>query len=227
MSPPENDTQWSSLYRLGAVAALAMVALFAIQATVYIVWPPPTTVAGYFALFQKNKLLALLGLDLLLVVDQVLAVPIALALYFALRRANPSVMIAATGFSFVGIAAFLASRPAFDLLYLSNRYAAAATDSEKTVLLAAGQAMLAIFNGTAFHTAYVLGSIAVIMVSAVMLRSHVFSKACGYVGLLEAILGFGLYVPVIGIPLSILSAFGLQLWNILIARRLLQMAGHS
>jgi hypothetical protein len=44
------------------------------------------------------------------------------------------------------------------MLSLSEEYAAATTDAERDLYLAAGQAMLATFEGTAFQVSYVLTS---------------------------------------------------------------------
>jgi hypothetical protein len=60
------DSAWKPLYRIGAVAALIMVVFIVIEIPIYLAWPPPSTVIGYFTLFQNNRLLGLLNLDLLL-----------------------------------------------------------------------------------------------------------------------------------------------------------------
>ncbi len=51
------------------------------------------------------------------------------------------------------------ARPPFEVLYLSQGYAAAATDARRGMFLAAGEAMLATFIGTAFHLSINLFSI--------------------------------------------------------------------
>ena len=56
---------------------------------VFLVDPSPTTVIGYFQLFQKSTLLGLLALDLVYMVSQLLMGLLLLALCVALRRANP------------------------------------------------------------------------------------------------------------------------------------------
>ena len=83
---------WKSLYRVGGTAALIVVVLILIQSFIFIAYPPPSTVIDYFTLFQNNRILGLLGLDLLLTVINVLLIPIYPALYAALRRANESFM---------------------------------------------------------------------------------------------------------------------------------------
>jgi len=56
---------WRPLVRWGAVAAIVVLVMIPLQAAVFLLSPPPTTVADYFALFQANPLLGLLDLDLL------------------------------------------------------------------------------------------------------------------------------------------------------------------
>lgn len=51
----ENDnSNWNWLYKLGGIAALIIVLFIPIQSFIYISFPPPTTVIGYFTLFQNN-----------------------------------------------------------------------------------------------------------------------------------------------------------------------------
>jgi hypothetical protein len=159
----------------------------------------------------------------LLVVDQILGVPIILALYVALRRASESVMAIATALGLVGMAAYLSSNTAFAMLFLSQQYAVATTEAQRSQLVAAGQAMLATYTGTAFQVNYVVGAFVMVMTALVMLRSKIFSKATAYVGILSSVIGLGLYVPRIGIFLSIASVPFLAVWNVLIARRLFRL----
>ncbi len=219
-----SDPRWSWLYRMGSVVALATVAFIPLQAVVYIAWPPPTTAVDYFALFQRNTLLGLLDLDLLLLVEMVMLVPLSLAFYVALRQTSKSWTAIALALGLLGTASYLASNTVFNMLFLSSRYAAATTEAQRAALLAAGEAMLSIYNGTAFHVSYVLGAIAPLIVSLVMLRSRVFGRGAAWMGILANLLAFGLYVPVVGIYLSLLSVLPfLAIWYILVARRLWQL----
>ena len=99
----------------------------------------------------------LVNLDLLLVVDNVLLVVIALALYVALRPTSPSVTTMATGLWLLAIAMFIAANPAVEMLALSDQFAAATSEAQRSAVVAAGQALLAGWEGTAFHVGYVLG----------------------------------------------------------------------
>jgi hypothetical protein len=218
------DSRWKPLYRVGGAAALTIVVLFVIQIIVLVASPPPSTVIGYFTLFHKNALLGLLDLDLLSIADYALMGLMFLALYVALRRASPSFMAIALTLGLVGIAAYFASNTAFNMLSLSNQYAAATTDAQRSLFLAAGQAMLAIYQGTAFYVSYVLVSVAPLIISVVMLRSTLFGKVTAYVGIVANVIGLGFFVPAIGVFLSLISVVGLQIWYILIARRLFMLA---
>ncbi len=221
VSADTGATDRHSLYLTGGVAALVIAVLIPLQAIVFIANPPPDNVLAYFSLFQNNKLLGLLDLDFLMIVDQVLMIPVLLALYVALRRSGESAMIIATALAFLGIAAYFAAREAtFGLLVLSDQYASAATEAQRAMLLAAGQALLANYSGTNFHISYNLGQFAGVVVSAIMLRDTRFGRIAPWAGIIGNIVGWGLYVPGIGIYISLLSVLGLWIWYIVVARKL-------
>ncbi|MCK9209053.1 MAG: hypothetical protein M0P66_18220, partial [Salinivirgaceae bacterium] len=80
--------EWKTIYKAGAIASFLMAIFIPIQMAVFFIWPLPKTVLDWFHLFQMNKLVGLLDMDLLLLVDQVLMIFIFLALYMALRKAS-------------------------------------------------------------------------------------------------------------------------------------------
>jgi hypothetical protein len=216
------DSRWNWLYRIGGAAALLSVLIVPIQIVVFIAWPPPSTIVDWFTLFQ-NKFLGLLAFELLFVVDAALGIPTILALYVALRRASESFMAIALALGLVATVALITARPAFEMLYLSGQYAAATTEAQRSMLLAAGEATRAVFYGTAFNASNVLGNINLLIVPLVMLRSSIFGKATAYMGILAGILGFAMVVPTVGIFLGILSALFLAIWRVLIAVRCFQL----
>jgi hypothetical protein len=215
---------WKVLYRTGGAAALISAVLIPIQVAVFLVWPPPIdgTVADWFTLLRDHRLAGLVDLDLLLVADNVLLIPILLAFYVALRRVYPSVVLIAVALGFVGVAMYLASNPAVQMAALSDQYAAATTDVERTATMAAGKAMLAMWQGTAFHTAYILGSVAGVLFGVVMLRSRAFSRPTGWLAIVANAVALGLYVPRVGVLIAVVSVLFLEVWYVLIARRLHQ-----
>jgi hypothetical protein len=217
------DSNWTGLYKAGGVAALLTIVFFPIQILVFFINPPPETVIGWFTLFQNNRLIGFLDLDLLLIVDQALTILIFLALYAALRRAHESLMALGLALGLVSVVLFIASNPAFAMLSLSDQYAAAGTDAQRSVFLAAGQVMLVTWQGSSFHASYILGSIAAIIISVAMLRNRHFSKATPHLGILANVIALGLYVPDIGVYISIFSVVFLWVWYLLIAVGLIRL----
>ena len=75
------DSRWKGLYKVGGAAALIVAVLFPIEIIVFTVYPPPSTVIGYFTLFQSNRLIGLLDLYLLEIPAYALFVPMFLVVY--------------------------------------------------------------------------------------------------------------------------------------------------
>jgi hypothetical protein len=221
------DIPWRGLFRVAAFASITIVVLIPVQILIFVISPPPSTVADFFMLFQKNILLGLLSLDLLLMIDYVLMIPIFLAIYVILRKTNQSFAAVGTVMGFVGIIVYFSSNTAFDMLFLSEQYNVAMTDIQKSLLLAAGQSMLATFQGTSFHVSYVLLSLATLILSILMLNNRVFGKATGTSGILVAVIGLGLYIPQIGLFLSIISLIPGTTWYVLVARSLFRMSNQA
>ena len=240
-----SDSDWKSLYRVGGVAALIAGVLFRrnISAEIALFGPhqPPATVSDWFALLQSNRLLGLAYLNIFDLVNYALVGLMFLALYAALRRANKSSMAIATTLGFVGIAVYFASNTAFSMLSLSDQYAAATTDAQRTTLLAGGQALLAINRfsspgahpGAGGYLSLLLIAVAGMITSVVMLRSAVFNRATAYVGILASALDLAYcfaytFVPTVDselLAVCFIPAAGLLLmiWHILVGRRLYQL----
>ncbi|HEX6800791.1 MAG TPA: DUF4386 family protein, partial [Ktedonobacterales bacterium] len=173
-------------------------------------------------------LLGLIDLDLAMLLGVGSSSLIYLALFGALRRVNAPVMALGMIVGLVSVATYFASNVAFNMLLLSNQFAAATSDAQRSQLLAAGHAMLAIWQGTAYDVSYVLGGVAILIISVVMLRSAVFGKVTAYLGLLFGAL---MLVPgtagTVGLVLAFASLLPTVVWDILIARRLFQLAAHA
>ena len=218
------DAGWKGLYRVGGAAALTMALFIPVQVLVFVIWPPPETVTGWYILFQEHPLVGLLDMDLLLIVDQVFVALIMVTLYVVLRRSRQSSMTVALTLSALGIAAYFASTAAFEMLSLSGEYAAATTETQRATLLTAGQVMLSTWQGTAFSVGYILEGMGFLLVAVVMLRSEVFGRKTAYVGLLLGVMS--LVPPTVG-TVGMIFALGslvpLEVWNVLVARRLFRL----
>jgi hypothetical protein len=225
----ETISCWAGLWRAGSVSALLLVAIIITTGIVFAIEPQPLdgTALDWFMLFQKNPLLGLVESELLMILYVIVSMPVALSLYILLRSVNPSWMLVYLVLGLIGVMCFIAARPAFEMLYLSRGYAAATSESERAMFLSAGQAMVATFHGTAFQISYILGSVTGLIVSLVMLQTKIFGKAFAYVRIASSICDFGLYIPVVGIYISMFSVLFLFIWNIMIARRLWQLAKYG
>lgn len=222
-----SDVASKPLYRIAGIASLTVVAIAAIQAPLLILSPQPTTVIGHFEQFQRNKLLGLLDLDLMLMLAEGVSALVLLGLYAALRRFSAAAMAIALGLGLGGIALYFVVNPTLSMLYLSDQYAAATTDAQRSAFLAAGEALLANYNGTAFGLFFVFGGVADLIIAAVMLRSGRFGKATAAAGILTGVLLLVPPLPSLGpipLALSYIVIVPSVLWNILIARGLLRLA---
>jgi hypothetical protein len=215
---------WRGIYKAGAIAAFVMLGIMVAQIIVFIAWPPPTTVAGYFALFQESKILGLLSLDLLYLVNNALLILVYLALYRALEKVSPSAMLIGLVMGLVGIASYYASSAAFEMLSLSNQYQAVSDAGQAGILVAAGQAMLETYKGTAFDVYYVLNAVTLLIFSIVMLKSKVFSKTTAIIGLIAGVL---MAIPStagsIGLFFSLTSLVPWVIFSIMVAINLLRI----
>lgn len=216
---------WHPLYKFGGMASSTMAAIILLQFVAFMAWQPPLDggITDWFKLFQDNWIAGLISFELLMVIYTVLAVFVSLSLYIALHRLTPSLMIIYLALSIVGIISFISARPFLEMLSLSNQYAVAGTEAQKAIFLAAGEGMLAAFHGTNFHISYILGSVSGLFVSIAMLQTNIFSKKIAYLRIASSVFDFGLYVPTVGLYISIFSVLFLLIWNILIAKRLFQL----
>lgn len=214
------------LYRIAGGAAAVAALLTPISVGVFTRWPPPYdgSALEWFELYRDNALLGLLSLDLAFLVISALIVPVMVGLYVALRDVRPSRLAIGGILYLVAAAAYFGTNTSFEMLTLSERYFDATTETQRVALLGAGEAMLATFDGTAFHVYYFLGQLAGIIFGTVMLRSDIFSRRLAYLMIFGNAFGFLLYVPVVGLALSAFSGVILWFWMIAVARRFVQLA---
>lgn len=217
--------RWHGAIRVAGWAALASLVLTFVQVWVYVQWPPPQSVEGFYALFADRPFLGLLSLDLIFIVNNVLILLVYLGLFFVLRRKYPSTVSIGLLLTSVGMAAYMASNTGFEMLSLANAYEAAADTAGRTALLGAGEAMLAVFTGTAFDIYYVLNGIALFVFAGAVYASDRFSRATGVWGLLAAGL---MVIPstagTIGMVFAMASLVPWVVFAALAGRQLLRLA---
>ena len=237
--------EWKGLYRAGGAAALIAGVLFrrnlGVEISLFSAQKQPAIVADWFELLQTNRLLGLAYLHIFDILNYILLGLMFLALYAVLRREGPGRMAVATGLGFLGITVYLASNTALSMLALSDQYAAATSEAQRTSLLAAGQALLALNRfsspgahpGAGGYLSLLLVASASLLVSVVMLRGAVFNRATAVVGLLASALDLAYCLAFAFIPslngetlaVTFIPAAGLfwMVWHILVGWRLVRL----
>ncbi len=183
-APDPAASAWKGLYRAGGVAALLIVGLYFVEMMgVAVMGTPPATREAWFALFGRYGTLGLLDAYLLDAVAVAVSGGLFLALYGRLRHTQVAWATLATGAAFLGITLYLTTNITFSMLFLSQQYAAAATDAERALCLAAGQAQVAVQNGTAAYLSFCFTAVAGLIFSLLMLRTPPFGKVTAWMGI--------------------------------------------
>jgi hypothetical protein len=227
------NSAWKSLFKVGGVAALIVVLLTLSEIIGFTFYPQPSTVAGWFTLFQSNRIVGLLDFWGLEVPMYTLFTMVFLALYFGLRKVNEGWMAIAVTLALIGTGIFFATNNPFSMLSLSNQYAAVSTDAQRSIFLAAGQALLANTNQRAvggFNMGLFLVSVGGLIISLVMFRSKSFSRLTAYVGVLANALSLVDYLrealappAVVALLVILPGALFLCIWFVLVGRRLYRL----
>ena len=225
-----NEHRWVALYRVAGVSALLTGVLIPLQILAFVAWPPPQgEVVQWFEVFQDSAFIGLISFDLAILLEEVLLVPIILAMYVLLRRTSESLMLIAASLWLLSVALFIGSNTGFEMLALSNGYAAAGTEAGRVVYVAAGQAMLAAYmqQGSSFVMGYLLAAVAGTLVGIGMLRNRVFSGVAAWAAIVANVLGLGLFLPGIGVLVSLGSVAILIVWYLLVGWRLVRLPTSS
>ena len=185
-------SNWKPLLKAGAIAPLITMAIYIIEVLGMILVGEdfPTQTLEWFTLFEDNRLLGSLALNVFDVISIAILGVMFLALYMALRRQDESRMLIAVFFALLGITVFVASRADMGstMLKLSDEYAAATTKVQRDQLLVVGQALGAPVRGTIDTMGYFFVATASLIISVVILRSGTFNKATAYLGIIGFIL---------------------------------------
>ena len=191
------DPEGKGLYRVGGISALLLGLGYIITIPLFVSAGAPPSGGGAARLtYLAGKTTvwwAILGLSVL---TDVLFVPVAFALYLALKGLNRNAMLVAT--AFVGLFVVLDMAVTWPnyaaLITLGGKYAAA-TDVQRAAYVAAAEYASAVLGST-LEAVYSIGvlSVGILMVGLVMLKG-IFNKATAYVGVVTGILGI---VSVVG-----------------------------
>jgi hypothetical protein len=191
------DPDGNSLYRVGGISALLLgiAYIITIPLYVYVGAPPSGGEARLQYLIGKTEVWwAILGLSVL---TDVLFVPVALALYLALKGVNSNAMLLASAcvglFVVLDLAVTWTNYAA--LITLSGHYAAATNDAQRAADIAGANYASAILESSveAVYSILIL-SVGILLIGLVM-RKGIFGKSTAYVGVVTGVLGI---VSVVG-----------------------------
>jgi hypothetical protein len=228
MPDPINDTttRWRGVLATAAAGAILTAICVPLQVALFVAAPPPAShsVAAWFDLFNESPFIGLLSLDLLMMVEQVLAVPIILALFLLVHRAAPSATLLGAAAWLLGAILFLGSNTGFEMLALARGYAGAGA-ADQAAYLAAGHGMLASYwdMGTSFVFGYVLSAVGGILLGAALVRTRTLGRAAGWLLLVANVIGLGIFLPGVGIAVSLFSVLVLWVWYLRTGWSLAQM----
>lgn len=223
------ECKW--MCKLGAAAALILL-VYSGATIVILAWlgGPPLTAQDCFDLLRNHPFTTLLRLDLLTIIFMPVFYFFYAGLFSAVQARNRPLTALAAALAFVGVTLILATPSVLTLLDLSHQYAAATTDARRTLLLAASEAAISTdtWHSTSARIGGVLLQLAGVLISVAMLRTRVFSRLTGYLGVAAngldlAHILVGLFLPAAGAALMILGGPLYLIWFPLVARRLFQL----
>ncbi len=182
------DMKW--WYRVGGISALILGIGYVIIVALYVpMGAPPSDVEARLMYLARNTASwwAILSLSVL---TDFLFVPIALALYVALKGINRNAMLLAVAcvglFVVLDLAVTWTSYAA--LISLSGNYAAATSDAQRTIFVAAARYPAAILESPLLGIyAIVTLAVGMLIIGLVMLKG-IFSKSTAYLALVSGIL---------------------------------------
>ena len=208
-----------TIYQSGIIATIFMLVLIPVQIFFFIIWPHPTTIVEWFNLFNDNWLIGLISFDFLYLLSMIAILFLYLALFFALYEKNKALIILALTIGLIGLAIYFPSNTSIEMLSNSRQYAEAVTEQEKTILLASGQTLYSIWQGTSYAVYYVLSGIALILFSLALIKNPKFRKSTAYNGLVSGLL---MTVPatagLLGMSMALISLIPWSFFSILVIR---------
>ena len=223
----EADGGW--LYRVGGVSALLLGLGYIVTIPLYVYAGAPPHEAEAWLTYLAGKTTvwwAILGLSVL---TDLLFIPLALALYYALKGVNRNVTLLATAFVllFVGLDLAVTWSNYAALITLGERYASATTEVQRATYVVAAQYPSAVLASTleAVYSILVL-SLGILLMGLVMLKSA-FGKTTAIVGVVTGALGIvSVAGPFVLPALSsaiILASVLTTVWVLLVGFRLLRL----
>jgi len=232
----ETNSNWKSLFKIsGWVAWILLAYSLVTMFIMFVLGTPPPTAAEIFKMLEENRLVGLLRLDLLTVlVYMPLFYLLLLGLYVALKKSHSVSAAIVMLLGYAGVTLFLATPSVFSWLALSDKFAAATSEAQKSLLLAAGETILIsdMWHGTGATIGSILIQVSTTLISIVMVSSKAFRKSTAYVGIAThgldlARLLLGFFFPSVGFSLMAIAGTLYLVWFPLLAGDFFKLARAS
>jgi hypothetical protein len=233
MQPDVVRNDWKGILRGGGIAAFLQLACVMItMIVIFTIGGEPTTAAEYFSVLENDKLIGLIRMDIPSIATVALYTLTLFGLYGAFKNQYPGSMALATCLGIGGALLWLGSHSLLSMLSLSDQFAAATNEIQRSQLLAAGEAVIAsdMWHSTGSFVSGIFLQGSTTLISILMLKSSVFNKTTAWVGILAH--GIDLlhvplmvFIPAIGAVLMAIAGPLYPIWFFLVGRKLLQLAG--
>ncbi len=233
----ETNVQWKAFYKTAGITALLIVTVGLVDAITSNGGAGATdnstiSIVEWFTQFQTNTFYAFSNLGIINIITLSLGIPIYLALLHAYRQEKPAFAALATILFLIGTAIYISSNTVFSLFALSRQYASA-TEVQKPFLDTAGRTLLAqgadLTSGT--FMGFFLTQIAGLLMTGLMLRSSVFGRWIGGIGLVGYSLTMAFFILAAFVPdhydlammFAMTGGLTLLVYQVMLARRFFQL----
>jgi hypothetical protein len=234
--PPTGHAMDASVARLCCIGGVAAWLLFLYSlgtlVQLAVLGGQPTTAAEAFDLLQKNRIVGLLRLDVPTILSLPLYYLVFLGFHAAMGRQDHAHVTIASILAFAGVTLVLATPMGLSMLPLSEKYAGAGSEEARRQFLVIGEVILAtdMWHSTSALVGGLLLQSAAVLISVAMLRTRVFGRATGWVGVVThgldlAHIVLGPFAPRASVVLMMVAGPLYLVWFPLVARRFAELAG--
>ena len=187
----QQQKQWKTIYLIGGYAALLAFSCILFDIIFGSISSGnlselPHTAIERFSELQQNWFLGLYHLDLLNTIVAIIMIPVYFALFSVHRKTSFPYAAFALILSLIGTSIFVSANSALPMLKLSKKYYLLTDETQRVLIAAAGEAMLARggHGSLGVFIGFILSTISSIFMSIVMFHGKVFTKTISYFGII-------------------------------------------
>lgn len=184
------ERQWKTFYKIGGISVFA--AFLVMLAEIFITFLPDGAreyhgVADVFEMYNRNWFMAMRFMGLMNIFATTLGIPVFFALYGLYREKLQVYAGFALITAIIGYVIIMSDNVSFAFLELAKKYSVAASYTDKSQIIAAGEAL---FAKGASHTpgtfsGFLIAQIASILFSLIIIKGGVLKKSIGIIGLIS------------------------------------------